>query len=111
MIRVSGDYGNSLCQSLSCYQNQLGKGKTRQRKNGNGKAKKRVKGGKAEKRVKGGKICYSNFTISSLQQCIFCTIYNTRLLILAMHWEKNLLKKRTVLTEYLIYVYQRFVFF
>ena len=31
--------------------------------------------------------------------------------ILAMHWEKNLLKKRTVFTEYLIYVNQRFVFF
>ena len=32
-----------------------GKGKTRKRKNGNGKAEKRVKGGKAEKRVKDGK--------------------------------------------------------
>ena len=30
--------------------------------------------------------------------------------ILAMHWEKNLLKKRAVLTEYLIHVNQRFVF-
>ena len=27
-----------------------------------------------------------------------------------MHLEKNLLKKRTVLTEYLVYVNQRFVF-
>ena len=40
---------------------EMGKGKTRKRKNGNekrvkgGKAEKRVKGGKAEKRVKGGK--------------------------------------------------------
>ena len=32
-----------------------GKGKTRKRKNGDGKAEKRVKCGKAEKRVKGGK--------------------------------------------------------
>ena len=50
-----------------------GKGKTRKRENGNGKAEKRVKGGKAEKRVKGGKKYV--FTIHVLH-------------ILTMHWEK-----------------------
>ena len=41
----------SHCMSIHSW----GKGKTRKRKNGNGKAEKRVKGGKAEKRLKGGK--------------------------------------------------------
>ena len=80
----------------------MGKGKTRKRKNGNGKAEKRVKGGKAEKRVKGGKAEKRVKGGKAVTHVLH---------ILAMHWEKNLLKKRAVLTEYLIYVNQRFVFF